>query len=162
MPDIYLLLGSNLGNCETNISGARRRVEQKLGAIEKISSLYLTESWGKTDQPDFINQVIMVRSSLEPRKVLEEILSIEAELGRQRKEKWGSRTIDIDILFYDDACVNEPDLVIPHPYLHQRRFTLEPLMELEPNLMHPVLQRSIAELHKNLTDNLKVKRITSD
>ena len=160
MPDIFLLLGSNLGNRETILSQARKIAEQKLGRIVRMSSLYLTESWGKIEQPDFINQVVVVKSDLKPREVLEEILSIEEQLGRQRIEKWGSRTIDIDILFYDDVCINEPDLVIPHPYLHQRKFTLEPLMELEPELKHPVFNKSIAELYNNLTDNLKVQRLT--
>lgn len=162
MSEIFLSLGSNLGNRETNLLEARKLTEQKIGKIEDKSSLYLTQSWGKADQPDFINQVIKVTSDLKPSKVLEEILLIEKQLGRERKEKWGSRTIDIDILFYDDVCMNETDLTIPHPYLHQRRFTLEPLMELVPGLKHPVLNQTITQLYENLADNLEVKRLTSN
>ena len=92
---------------------------------------------------------------------MKEVLSIEEELGRTRREKWGARTIDIDILFYDDAVINLPDLVIPHPFLHLRRFTLEPLMELATELKHPVLGSTIKELTAKLEDNLLVKRINA-
>lgn len=161
MHTVYLLLGSNLGNRETYLDRARKMVEQKIGKIKRMSSLYQTQSWGKANQPDFINQVIEVASNLKAREVLEQIGVIENRLGRQREEKWGSRTIDVDILFYDRDCISEPDLTIPHPYLHERRFTLAPLMELVPELKHPVLNSTIEELYNKLSDNLTVERLQS-
>lgn len=156
MPKIYLLLGSNLGDRETYLKKSRKLLAREIGAIERSSGLYETASWGKTDQPDFINQVVEITSDMEPRKVLEKILAIEKELGRVREEKWGSRTIDIDVLFYGNKIINEPDLIIPHPFLQQRRFALEPLMELDPELEHPLLKRSVKQLLTNLTDTLSV------
>jgi 2-amino-4-hydroxy-6-hydroxymethyldihydropteridine diphosphokinase len=101
----------------------------------------------------------VITSDLKAQEVLSEIALIEKQFGRQREEKWGSRTIDIDILFYDDKFINEENLTIPHPHLHERRFTLEPLMELDPELKHPVLNKTINELYDSLSDNLKVKRL---
>jgi len=159
MEDIYLLLGSNLGDRETYLSKARILIGREVGRIENISSLYETASWGKTNQPEYINQVIHLKSDLEPKKVLKAIISIEKKLGRERTEKWDSRTIDIDILFYGNHVINEPDLVIPHPSLHLRRFTLAPLNELVPKLNHPVLNKSINDLFCSLNDILVVRQI---
>ncbi len=112
----YILLGSNLGNRIKYLSDAILEIEYKLGTISSTSSLYQTASWGKHDQPDFINQVIELKTSLSPAELLKAVLQIENDLGRQRLEKWGSRTIDIDILLYEDQIVNTSNLVIPHPY----------------------------------------------
>ena len=144
----YLLLGSNLGNRMKYIASAISEIEIKLGNISRRSSLYQTASWGKHDQPDFINQVIELKTSLEPKDLLSGILGIEADFGRKRIEKWGSRTIDIDILLYDDQIVNEPELIIPHPYLAFRRFCLMPLCEIAPEFIHPVLKKNIQEQNK--------------
>ena len=159
MEDIYLLLGSNLGDRETYLSKARKWIGRKIGRIENISCLYETASWGKTNQPEYINQVIHLKSILKPQKVLEAILSIEKKLGRERTEKWNSRTIDIDILFYGDQVINEPDLVIPHPHLHLRRFALAPLNELIPEFNHPLLNKNINDLFCSLNDTLAVRQI---
>jgi 2-amino-4-hydroxy-6-hydroxymethyldihydropteridine diphosphokinase len=157
--DIYLLLGSNMGDREAYLSAARRLIERKIGGIENMSSLYKTASWGKTDQPEYINQVIHLKSLLKPQKILKEINSIEKVLGRKRNEKWDSRTIDIDILFYGNQVFNEKGLIIPHSQLHLRRFTLAPLNELAPDLNHPVLNKSINDLFCSLNDNLAVQQI---
>jgi 2-amino-4-hydroxy-6-hydroxymethyldihydropteridine diphosphokinase len=122
--------------------------------------LYQTASWGNLDQPDFINQVIELKTSLSPADLLKAILKIENVLGRQRLKKWGSRTIDIDILLYEDQIVNTADLVIPHPYLSVRRFSLMPLSEIAPNLVHPISRKNITELLNELTDNLFVKKLS--
>ena len=156
----YLLLGSNLGNRMKYIASAISEIEIKLGNISRRSSLYQTASWGKHDQPDFINQVIELKTSLEPKDLLSGILGIEADFGRKRIEKWGSRTIDIDILLYDDQIVNEPELIIPHPYLAFRRFCLMPLCEIAPEYIHPVLKKNIQELLFELSDDLLVKRLS--
>lgn len=156
----YLLLGSNLGNRIKYIASAITEIEAKLGSIGRRSSLYQTASWGKHDQPDFLNQVIELNTSLEPKDLLSGILGIESDLGRKRIEKWGSRTIDIDILIYDDQIVNEPELIIPHPYLAFRRFCLMPLCEIAPEFLHPVLKKNIQELLLELSDDLFVKRLS--
>ncbi len=142
------------------IASAISEIEIKLGIISRRSSLYQTASWGKHDQPDFINQIIELKTSLEPKDLLSGILGIEADFGRKRIEKWGSRTIDIDILLYDDQIVNEPELIIPHPYLAFRRFCLMPLCEIAPEFIHPVLKKNIQELLFELSDDLLVKRLS--
>jgi len=156
----YILLGSNLGDSRRYISDAIVEIESMLGIITAKSSLYQTASWGKHDQPDFINQVIELQTSLNPADLLKGVLEIENIFGRQRLEKWGSRTIDIDILLYDDQLVNFPDLIIPHPYLSVRRFSLMPLSEIAPDLVHPISKKSIAELLVELNDDLFVKKLT--
>lgn len=156
----YLLLGGNLGDRRKYIALAIAEIEAKIGNITKRSSLYETASWGKHDQPDFFNQVIEVKTSLKPQKLLSGILSIEAELGRKRIEKWGSRIIDIDILLYEGQVINEPELIVPHPYLAFRRFCLMPLCEIAPEFIHPLLKKNIQELLIELSDDLFVKRLS--
>ncbi len=156
----YLLLGSNLGNSVKYLADAADLISSRLGKLTMKSSLYKTASWGKHDQPDFINQVLSLHTKLTPQELLKGILAIELELGRERNERWGSRTIDIDILLYGDLIVNEPALNIPHPFLHERRFTLEPLCEIAPNLVHPSLKRSLIDLLNDLSDGLFVKKLS--
>ncbi|HQT21751.1 MAG: 2-amino-4-hydroxy-6-hydroxymethyldihydropteridine diphosphokinase [Sphingobacteriales bacterium 17-39-43] len=156
----YLLLGSNLGNRRKYIKSAISEIEAKLGSIAQRSSIYQTASWGKHDQPDFLNQVIELKTILKPQDLLSGILSIEADLGRKRVEKWGSRIIDIDILLYEDQVINEAELIIPHPYLAFRRFCLMPLFEIAPEFIHPVLKKNIQELLLELSDDLFVKRLS--
>lgn len=159
MQDVYLLLGSNLGDREGKVEEAARMIARTIGNIEKRSGLYQTASWGNTNQPDFINQVLLVRTGLSAREVLTEALEIEIQLGRIRHEKWGSRIIDIDILFYDNAVIEEPDLQVPHPHLHERAFALIPLQEIAPELLHPVFKKTVNQLVAGLADSLLVKRI---
>lgn len=159
MEEAYLLLGSNLGDSKKYISEAISHITQEIGLLTGYSSLYQTASWGKADQPDFINQVVRVRTNLNPQQLLEKILVIETRLGRQRLEKWGSRIIDIDLLFYGDQIIQEENLSVPHPFLHQRRFTLMPLVELNPSLVHPVLQVTVEQLYENLVDDLSVIKL---
>lgn len=155
----YLILGSNLGNREESLRNARVRLEARAGELLRCSSVYETASWGKHDQPDFLNQVLEIKTSLSPSDLLATVLSIEKELGRYRAEKWGSRTIDIDILFYDDRIIDEPGLIIPHPFLHDRHFCLLPLSEIAPDLVHPRKGKTIKELLVDLSDNLSVKKL---
>jgi 2-amino-4-hydroxy-6-hydroxymethyldihydropteridine diphosphokinase len=156
----YLILGSNLGDRHKYLSDAADLINERLGNILVRSSVYQTASWGLHDQPDFINQVIMLDTQLSPEELLKEILAIELELGRERERKWGSRVIDIDILFYDDWIVNRPELKIPHPLLHERGFCLQPLNELAPEFMHPVLKKSVSCLLMDLSDTLFVKKLS--
>ncbi|MFD0764169.1 2-amino-4-hydroxy-6-hydroxymethyldihydropteridine diphosphokinase [Mucilaginibacter lutimaris] len=159
MINVFLLLGSNLGNRNLYLQKAIARIRQDVGEIQQTSPVYETQSWGKTDLPDYLNQVILLQTSLPAQEVLNRILAIEIELGRKREEKWGSRTIDIDILFYGNEVINDTNLTVPHPELHNRRFTLEPLGIIAPNFVHPVLNKTILDLKNNLNDNLVVNRI---
>jgi 2-amino-4-hydroxy-6-hydroxymethyldihydropteridine diphosphokinase len=158
MVKVYLLLGSNLGDRLFLLKQAAGYIETQAGTIVQYSSIYETKSWGKTDEPDYLNQVLLINTMLQPHELLAKLLEIELLLGRKREEKWGSRTMDIDILFYDDMIINEPGLTVPHPQLHNRRFTLEPLVELAPNFIHPVLQKALKKLKDDLQDELQVKK----
>lgn len=159
MNDVFLLLGGNLGDRQSYLRKAIALIESDIAPVIKRSSIYETASWGKTDAPDYLNQVIQIETDLLPVVVLQKILNIETSLGRKREEKWGSRVIDIDILFYGSAIINQPGLHIPHPELHNRRFTLDPLNEIAPNLVHPVLAKTIFQLKSELKDNLIVKKL---
>jgi 2-amino-4-hydroxy-6-hydroxymethyldihydropteridine diphosphokinase len=150
MISVFLLLGSNMGNRHLFLEMAVAEIEKLVGTVLKKSAVYETLAWGKTDEPDYLNQVLCIETAMEPQAVLRTVLNIEKELGRERKEKWGSRIIDIDILFYGNQIINEPDLIIPHPYLHQRKFTLAPMAEIAPGFMHPVLMKTIADLNLSL------------
>lgn len=122
--------------------------------------VYETQAWGMTDQPDFLNQVLEVATTLSPEELLEQIKQIEQQMGRERRVKWGERLIDIDILFYEQAVIYTEKLKIPHPFLHERNFVLIPLQEIAPDFQHPVLQHSISQLLKSSKDLLYVKILT--
>lgn len=158
--EVYMLLGSNLGDREMMIQQAVERIEAEIGVISARSAYYETEPWGNTDQPPFINMAIAVRTLMPPLEVLETALNIEKSLGRKRLVRWGSRTIDIDLIFYaDDIIAIEDKLYIPHPEMQNRRFVLEPLAEIAADYIHPVLKKSIKELLQSLTDITSVEKI---
>lgn len=156
MPKLYLLLGGNLGDRIAFLEKAREKIGKQVGSVTCSSKIYETAAWGKTDQPSFLNQVLEVQTTLQPEQVLYIINNIEQELGRERFEHWGSRVIDIDILFYDDLVHQTQRLTIPHPHLHTRRFTLAPLAEIAPDLVHPVIIKTTAELLTMCEDALEV------
>jgi len=158
MIDVYLLLGSNLGDRELLLHTAVLLIAQDIAPVKKTSAIYETQSWGKTDAPDYLNQVVYLQTEMPALEILGKILNIELEMGRKREEKWGSRIIDIDILLYGDEVMNEPGLVVPHPEMHKRRFTLEPLGEIAPKLVHPIFRKSILALKNELNDDLVVKK----
>ena len=155
----FLGLGSNLGDRQLYLNQAIEYVSNDIAPIEKISSVYETASWGKTDLPDYLNLVIVLKTDLPALLVLNKILNIENILGRRREEKWGSRIIDIDILFYGQSVIDEPGLQVPHPELHNRRFTLEPLAEIAPQFVHPLLNKNILQIKSELKDKLIVKKL---
>ena len=157
----YLLLGTNLGDKNHNLQTAKTSIEEKLGTIEITSSVYLSEAWGDTNQDSFLNQVVKLNVPFSAREVLETCLQIERQMGRVREKKWGSRLIDIDILYFGDLVNEESDLVIPHPEIQNRRFTLVPLVELDANFVHPKLGRTNAEMLQNCKDELRVEPVTN-
>lgn len=145
---VYLGLGSNVGDREEYIEQAVFLIGRIKGVtILKRSSNFETEAEGKGDQPPFLNGVVEVKTNLAPHKLLDELQVIENALGREREIEWGPRTIDIDILLYDDLVVSDDRLQIPHPLLHERLFVLQPLKEIAPRLIHPMLEKTVAMLY---------------
>ncbi len=155
----YLLLGSNEDDRHTWLQLGTDAIIRTCGTILKKSAVYETAAWGLEDQPDFLNQVLCIQTPLKPDHLLAAIQKTEKQLGRQRTVKWGQRTLDIDILFFNDLVWNEPHLKIPHPYLAERRFTLAPLVEIAPSLEHPVLNKSLSTLLLECQDPLIVRKI---
>ena len=136
-------------------------VRSGLGEITAASSLYQTAAWGKQDQPDFLNQALVLRTALLPEDLLQNLLNIEVQMGRQRFQKNDPRIIDLDIIFYDDLVMQTDRLTIPHPLMHLRRFVLEPLNEIAANLVHPVLKKTIATLLEICPDPLHVNKFSN-
>jgi 2-amino-4-hydroxy-6-hydroxymethyldihydropteridine diphosphokinase len=155
---VYLSLGSNLGNRAANLHAALHRLATA-GSVRAVSSFYETEPVDVTDQPWFLNCVVALESDRPPGELLEDTLAIEQAMGRQRTGDKGPRTIDIDILLYGDRVVEEPGLTIPHPAMQQRRFVLEPLLEVAPDAVHPLLKKTARELLAALPVGQSVRRV---
>jgi 2-amino-4-hydroxy-6-hydroxymethyldihydropteridine diphosphokinase len=134
-------------------------IEQYCGEIVRKSSVYETAAWGLEHQPDFYNQVLLLHTTLSANELIETLLRIENIMGRERAVKMGPRTIDIDILFFNNDIIYEPNLVVPHPRMQQRRFVLMPLSEIAPQFVHPVFHKTVAQLLEECTDILNVNKI---
>ncbi len=155
----YLLLGGNLGDRVANLKKAIELLTDKVGGVLSVSSLYETAAWGKTDQPAFLNQAVALQTRLSALEVLDLALNIEQELGRVRKDKWGERLIDIDLILFGDQVINIPDkLQVPHPHMQHRKFVMEPLAEIAPDVLHPVLGETMLSICRNISDPLEVKK----
>lgn len=152
-----LLLGTNLGDREEILTSAREKIETQAGKIIKTSAIYSTAPWGIEDQPDFLNQTLLIETSFNPLQLLETLQPFEHEAGRIRKEKWGPRLLDIDILYYDNEIIDLPSLKIPHLFMAQRRFTLVPLADISPDWVHPVLKKNVVQLLEECPDKGEVK-----
>lgn len=146
MKTVYLSLGSNLGDRQRHLLDAIAMLETPRLHVTRVSGIYETEPQDLRTQPWFLNLVLEAETKLFPMQLLSLIQRIESDLGRQRKVSKGPRTLDIDILLYGNFIINSDRLMVPHPHMHERRFVLEPLVELAPNLRHPLLRRSMREL----------------
>ena len=154
----YLLIGGNLGNRSTNLAMAKELIHRQCGAIITTSSLYETAAWGNTNQPSFLNEALEVDTSLTAGQLIRCLLKAEKMMGRVKEEKYGPRIIDIDILLFNNEIHNNHLLKLPHPEMQNRRFALLPLAEIAPDVMHPVLNKSIVELLNECSDLLEVKK----
>jgi len=158
MNSAYLLIGGNLGNRAEQLAMARKLIEEQCGKIVQASSIYETAAWGKTDQPAFLNQAIEVNTALNARRLIRCLLEVEKTMGRTRKEKYGPRLIDIDILLFNNEIHDQHFLVVPHPELQRRRFALLPLTEIAAGIIHPLLDKSVQQLLDECPDPLPVKK----
>ena len=160
MNKVVLLLGSNLGDSQLLFSRAIVLLRDRAGTVGETSSLYQSPPWGFVHENDFLNQVVVVQTALASEQILKECLQIETDLGRERKgEGYAARTIDIDLLFVDDLVIKTKDLILPHPRLQLRRFTLLPLIELMPNFVHPELNKTMRVLLQECEDHAEVRKI---
>jgi len=159
MSKVLVGVGSNLGDREFLI---RKAVESMRDLprtlVVRVSSLYDTDPVGEVEQPPFLNAVVWLETTLEPRELLWQLLLIEKRMGRVRSQRWGPRPIDLDLLFYDDQSIDEPDLTVPHPEAHRRGFVLLPLLELDPEFVHPSTGESIKKLIKRLPPDPPVRK----
>lgn len=155
---VYLSLGSNLGGRAANLQSAITQLAT-LGKVEAVSSFYETEPVELTAQPWFLNCAVKLDTEKMPRQLIAGILGIERGMGRQRKQKNGPRIIDIDILLFGSSIIDLPSLTVPHPKMHERRFVLEPLVEIAPEARHPVLKRTVCELRDALPTGQAVRKL---
>jgi 2-amino-4-hydroxy-6-hydroxymethyldihydropteridine diphosphokinase len=157
MNKAYLLIGGNTGDRRGFLQKATDLLESEAGYIIKKSSVYETAAWGKTDQPAFLNQALLLHTSFSAPQLMTLILETEEKMGRIRTEKYASRIIDIDILLFNNEIIESTHVHVPHPQLQYRRFALLPLKEIAPRYKHPVLQKTITQLLKECPDKLEVR-----
>ncbi|MCX2583887.1 2-amino-4-hydroxy-6-hydroxymethyldihydropteridine diphosphokinase [Pedobacter sp. MR22-3] len=156
----YLLLGGNLGNRQDNLSRAISLIGLEIGEVVSVSSIYETAAWGKENQPAFLNQAVAVKTGFTALEVLQKALHIEQFLGRVRKEKWGERLIDIDLILFGDAVIDIQNLLhVPHPHMQERKFVMAPLAEIAPEVVHPVLGQTVQNIYENITDVLEIRKL---
>ena len=159
MNTAYLCLGGNLGDRELSIEAAIDKIKQQAGTVSAISKIYETEAWGVTNQNDYLNCCLQLKTRLLPDELIVALLKIEHDLGRERDvyHTYEPRTIDIDILFYDNEVIEHNHLTIPHPRLHLRKFVLIPLNDIASGVQHPVLEKTVNELLLECSDVSDVK-----
>lgn len=156
---VYILLGTNMGDKQAQLQMALNVLSEGVCRLKNASSVYVTSPWGVTDQPEFLNQVIEIETTLAPTDLLKLTQQIEKAAGPPKAKKWGPRYLDVDILFYDDQIIDQPELQIPHPALHERDFTLIPLYEITPDLVHPRLQQTVGEMLEQSPDTTQVQKL---
>jgi len=157
---IHLCIGGNLGEREANLEEARMFIEFNFGDIVSVSPIYESDAWQMENAPPFLNQIVIISSELSNKELLEEIAELDEFYERERgKEGYQSREMDIDVLFIDEEIIDTPEFTVPHPRLHLRKFVLAPLNDLSPELMHPVLKKSVATLLKECEDTNAIKKL---
>lgn len=150
-----------MGNRQAYLQAALDKLASHPGCqLGLVSNIYETPAWGKTDQADFLNLACQVYTDLSAQDFLSVCQNIEQELDRVRIEKWGQRTIDLDIIFWDEEKIQEEDLIVPHPYAHKRAFVLLPLADIARDFCHPILGQKVEELVRNLGDTSNIKKIS--
>ena len=157
----YLSLGSNIGGRREMINRAMSLIEAHTGHLITTSSWYLCEPWGLTGQNEFVNIAVALDTGLYPEELIIRLMRIENYLGKTIKKQYGPRNIDIDILLYEDHVVDHPNLIVPHPKLHERNFVLIPLAEIGPDLIHPIFDKTILQLKDECTDTCRVDLLSS-
>jgi 2-amino-4-hydroxy-6-hydroxymethyldihydropteridine diphosphokinase len=162
MNNVYLLIGGNMGDRMANLAAARNSINIECGRIVTESSIYETEAWGYKEQNAFLNQALVIQTSLQANALMDSILKIEIALGRKREIPLGPRIIDIDIIYYNDEIINSSTLTIPHPSMAQRKFVLMPLTEIAPNYRHPILLKTNEVLLKECGDSSVVYKKSSE
>jgi len=150
MPKAFVALGSNLGDRRKNITEAVEKMKERGINIIKMSSIIETEPYGYKEQGKFLNAVCLVETELSPSELLDALIEIEREMGRERKIRWGPRNIDLDLIFYEDRVIREERLMVPHPDAHNRIFVMGPAAEIDPDFIHPVLKKKLGEICKEL------------
>jgi 2-amino-4-hydroxy-6-hydroxymethyldihydropteridine diphosphokinase len=159
MNQAFILLGTNLGDKRANLQQAILSISANLISMISYSDIYETAAWGNTNQDNFYNQVIEVNTELSATDLLQILLQIETQMGRVRNQKWEARIIDLDILYFNHEIIDTENLKVPHPYLHVRRFTLAPLVQIAPEFLHPVFNKTNTALLENCSDNSEVKLV---
>ncbi len=154
----FLSTGTNLGDGFINLTLANQLIDRHVGEILAASPVYRTAPWGLENQADFLNQVLKIETGFSPRELLHALQGIEQYMGRIRETRWGSRLIDLDLIFFDDLVIDDADLIVPHPRMHLRRFVLVPLADIAPDWIHPLLKQSVQTLLQNTPDTLAVGR----
>ncbi len=161
MSDVILSIGSNIGDREVLMAEAVRLISERCGIVAAKSSLYETVPWGFDSDEMFLNQIVEIKTELEPAAFLKNILQIECELGRKRttpRAGYDSRPIDIDIIYFSDLVINTSDLTVPHPRMQMRRFVLVPLAEILPDFVHPLFRKNTVELLKSCSDASMIEK----
>ena len=152
MPEVFFSIGSNLGNKEENCLRAIEALKAEGVKILRVSGMYYTKAWGYEEQPDFVNMAVEGKTEIPPMELLLRIKAIEKALGREETFRWGPRVVDIDILFYGDLVIDWPDLKVPHPYIPEREFVLLPMAEIAPDFVHPLLNKDMKTLLRELNE----------